>query len=141
MKENSITGRFKKEERLSGKKIIAELMRSGISLKEKKNELFPFRVLWLPVELSQKFPVQVLFSVPKKKIKEAVLRNRIKRKMGEAFRQNKQVLYQPLIESGKRISLAIIYLPTQELSNQKIRSEIILTLHRLAEEVALKKQP
>ena len=55
------------------------------------------------------FPAQVAFSVSKKDFKLAVTRNLIKRRAREAYRKNKHLLYEFLIESNKKIVFTMIF--------------------------------
>lgn len=96
----------------------------------------PFRVVWLQTGFPGKYPASVLFSVSKKKIKTAVSRNRIKRRMREAYRKNKHILYEPMLPAGKKIALAFIYTSSAESLYTDIERKIILSLQRLAEEIA-----
>ena len=58
---------------------------------------FPLRVVYVNKERAQgEVPVQILISVPKKRFKHAVDRNRVKRQVREAYRLHKQVLYEAL---------------------------------------------
>ncbi|TSA50978.1 MAG: ribonuclease P protein component, partial [Sphingobacteriales bacterium] len=99
---------FKKTERLKSQKKIDELFISGSSFL-----LYPFKVVFvLPDEnvpeesLKEKSSsVQVLFSVPKKRIKLAADRNKIRRKVLEAYRLRKHALVN--FCSEKKISLTI----------------------------------
>ena len=50
------------------------------------------RVVYLNTQFSIPSPISVLVSVPKKRIKSAVKRNRIKRQVREAYRLNKHYL-------------------------------------------------
>jgi ribonuclease P protein component len=96
---------FTKEERLCNKKLIDELFHKGSSFL-----CYPFKVSWLSTDQEQPYPVQVLFSVSKKRFKKAVDRNLIKRRAKEAFRLNKQqYLYTGLEDTGKRIIVSIGY--------------------------------
>lgn len=53
-------------------------------------------------------PVRVGFSVPKKKFRKSVHRHRLRRLMVEAWRLNKQELYD-VVPEGKQLHLFILY--------------------------------
>lgn len=95
MKRNT----FQKEERLCSRKDIELLFRQGSSF-----FLYPFRIVFLsrPVSNDDKFPVSVLFSVPKRKFPSAVARNLLKRRMREAYRFHKPSLYAHLVSDEGR---------------------------------------
>ena len=86
---------FRKEERLRKEKDIQELFDKGSSF-----YLFPFKVFVL-LE-TQDTPVhQVLISVSKKNFKRAVDRNKLKRRIKEAYRLQKQLLANlPKVKAG-----------------------------------------
>ena len=96
---------LKKSERLCSHKIIDSLFTSGKSF-----TIFPFRVVWKKVELETNFPAQVTLSVSKRVHKKAVTRNYIKRLMREAYRENKEILYQNLRDRNISIAIMIIYI-------------------------------
>jgi ribonuclease P protein component len=73
---------FGKSERLSGQKLIDTLFSDG-----KSYVVPPFRIVWFKYEITGVFPVRLLISVSKKKIKKAVDRNLIKRRIREAYRK------------------------------------------------------
>ncbi len=54
----------------------------------------PLRIIYLPCEANEAALHQILFAVAKKKFKSACTRNTIKRKLREAYRLNKHVLYE-----------------------------------------------
>ena len=71
-------------------------------------------------------PVQVMFSVAKKRYKRAVDRNLLKRRMRETYRLQKQVgLYEHLLAADKTILLSLGYIgkeiATVELMEKKMR--------------------
>ena len=75
---------FNKAERVTGEKRIESLFSSGHSF-----VAYPMRVVFLKTENSALPLVSILISVPKKRIKSAVKRNRIKRLIRETYRLNK----------------------------------------------------
>ena len=79
--------RLKKEEKVIGENRIDSLFIEGKSF-----VAFPLRVVYHMTELSLTSSVSMLVSVPKKRIKSAVKRNRIKRQVREAYRLNKYYL-------------------------------------------------
>ena len=72
---------FPKSLRLSGKKDIDELFKSGSSVMS-----YPFRMLMLPSAKPG-----ILFTVPYRNFKKATDRNRVKRLMRETWRLNRQL--------------------------------------------------
>tara|TARA_R110002072_G_scaffold96968_6_gene213091 strand:+ start:8525 stop:8917 length:393 start_codon:yes stop_codon:yes gene_type:complete len=83
-----------KQERLKSRKMIGKLFEEGASIKK-----FPFRLVYLKTTHTSKFPVQASFSVPKRNFKKAVDRNRVKRLLREAYRLEKDMLYNDLESS------------------------------------------
>ncbi|MDP6908197.1 MAG: ribonuclease P protein component [Flavobacteriales bacterium] len=95
---------FGKNEKLCSKLMIDELFSSGKSFKE-----HPLRVIHLPVETSN-VTAKVLISVPKKRFKKAVSRNRIKRLIREVYRLNKNELHTIWKGERKYFAIAFVYI-------------------------------
>ncbi len=95
---------FGKKEKLCSKLVIEKLFKTGKGFKE-----YPFRVVYLPLELSDS-TAKLLISVPKKKFKRAVARNKIKRMVREAYRLNKPELIENWTAHGKYFALAFVYI-------------------------------
>lgn len=106
---------FKKEERLCNFNAINELFSKG-----KKIHSYPFLIVFKELEFESEYPAQILFSISKKKIKRAVNRNLIKRRLKEAYRHQKNELYSLLSEKNKKIGISFIYLDTKPLSYQEM---------------------
>lgn len=120
------THTFKKEERLSSKKLMDELFESGKSVTE-----YPIRIIWKECELNSSYPVQLAIAVPKKLFKRAVHRNLLKRRIREAYRKNKDGIYKTLAGKGKKIAMVILFSGKEALSYEEIEKKLMVTLQKL----------
>ena len=108
---------FKKEERIIGKKRIEELFGRGSSF-----VVYPLRVIYLEATAQYemiaqpKVPLSLLISIPKKRVKSAVKRNRLKRLIREAYRLNRDLFFDCQLWEGRHLEVAFIYL-AEELSD------------------------
>ena len=118
---------FCKDERLCRKILIKKLFEEG-----NKQFIHPFRTIWLITELPTNYPVQLLISVPKSLFKHAVERNRIKRLIREAYRKNKHLLYEPLLQRHEQMALCITYTSKEILPYEAMTRKIIVLLQRLS---------
>ncbi len=119
--------KFKKEERLKSKKIISNLFQHGDGF-----NVYPLRFVWTTIENDGKYPVKFAQSVPKKKFPTAVSRNKIRRKIREAYRLNKSTFYQMLEDSGHQsIALMLLYIAKDENDYHKIEKAILKGFKKL----------
>lgn len=113
--------KFPKSEKLRLKKDLENLFKKG-------NKVFkyPISLIYLPIYGPGKNLCAV--SVPKKKFKKAVDRNRIKRLMREAYRLNKH----KIILNDKHYHMMFVYSVTQQPDFKIVEKSIIKLLNDLS---------
>ncbi|MBE7176533.1 MAG: ribonuclease P protein component [Mucilaginibacter polytrichastri] len=118
---------FPKEERLCNKRRISALYHSGSSFL-----VYPIRVQWQPAGAGE--ALQVLFSVPKRHFKKAVMRNLLKRRMREAYR-----LQRDLSGIGNPLTIAFHYVAKEELPYHLIEKKMLAVLKKIGGQTAPKR--
>jgi ribonuclease P protein component len=124
---------FSRQERLRGKTVFTRLFEKGRTF-----HVPPYRITWqvVPDAGTERECLQAAFVVPKRNFKKAHDRNRIRRRMKEAYRLNKNDLRLLLRERGKTLIFACLYTGKEECLYPEIENKIIVTLQRLAKETA-----
>ena len=117
---------FDKSERLCSTRIISGLFENGNIFHTSL-----FKIVWSNSPLILPFPAQTAFSVPKKGFRLAVTRNLIKRRMREAYRKNKYLLYESLASQNKQIVLIVIMKGTSVPDYSSIEKSIKEMLDKL----------
>lgn len=110
---------FGKEYRLHLKDEIETLFREG-----RKIHVFPLLSHLCIIDGGAAPRFSVLISVPKKKIKKAHDRNRIKRMIRECLRRNKEPLVNKTIELGCVLHFSIVYLSSDIMDYPKLEFQI-----------------
>lgn len=123
-----------KTERLTSQLVIDKLFAGGNA----SMAAFPLRIVYMQMEKQegsqqldgvQQPPVSILVSVPKKRFRHAVDRNRMKRLVREAYRLNKHILWDALQEKNFRLAIAFVCitdtLPTFRSVNKSMRKALI----------------
>lgn len=120
---------FSKKERVVSKKLIESLFEKGDS---HSLAAFPLRVVYLQRERPQgEMPVQILISVPKKRFKHAIDRNRVKRQVRESYRYNKQAVWD-IIPEDKQLLIAFIWLSDRHYPTDEVQKRVVTLLQKIA---------
>src|SRR5690554_956594 len=123
---------FTKEERVTGDRRIETLFARGRSFMA-----YPFKVVFLENECSfpVSFPISVLITVPKKRIRSAVKRNRMKRLIREAYRLNRHFFDRSLLRENVRLDIAFVYVKDDNadylMVEKGVRKALLVLSHQL----------
>ena len=117
-----------KSNSLKSKIVISQIF------KEKKGFInYPIRISYIETHLNK--PAQLVFSVPKRKFKRAVDRNKIKRLIREAYRTNQSDFITNLTNKKKSLAIYIGFVGNEMPSYSVIEEKIKLSLVRLLNEL------
>jgi ribonuclease P protein component len=118
---------FSKRERIKKRKQIDRLFSEGRSF-----TLRPFKVYFAINDNKTDPPVQILIAIPKKEYKRPVDRNKIKRRIKEAYRLNKLTLFEHLRQLRINLHVGFVYSGNSViLSYGEIERKLISCLHKL----------
>ena len=95
-------------------------------------------MIWLPLaEAQSSFPAQFALTVPRRSFKKAVDRNRLRRRLREAYSLNKADFNQRLPQDqDAQIALMVIYTARERLPYAPIERSMKRLRKRLARQVA-----
>jgi ribonuclease P protein component len=112
--------------RIKSKKLFDRLFEKGEAIYQA-----PIRLVFLPIPFNMEEPVKLGVSAPKRRMKRAVDRNRMKRLMREAFRLNKEKLIEHCHKHQKGYAILFISQCNTLPDYSKTEEKIILLLRRL----------
>ena len=119
---------FNKKERISYQREIDFLFKQGEVFTS-----FPFRIIYLEQKPYSGATASILISVPKRKFKRAVKRNRMKRLVREAYRLNKTSLIEHFQEKESGLLIAFIFIGNELYDWKEIEAAVQKTLKILIE--------
>ena len=111
-------------EKLKSKKLIEQLFAEGKSVTE-----YPIKLIYLKTEHESTCPVQVGFSVAKRKMGKAVDRNKVKRLLRECYRKHKQLLNDQLED---KYIFMLLYLDENQEKYVVLEGKMIALLQKFA---------
>ena len=121
---------FPKKQKLCSETVIKEMFSNGKSFTTSA-----VRLVWKEDNNEDEVTVKSIIVVPKKKIKLAIKRNIIRRRMKEIYRLHKIDLENMLKGKKLQLSIAMIYQKENILSYKTMEEEIKLILERLIKEI------
>jgi ribonuclease P protein component len=131
---NCMRNTWNKAEKLKSRKRIDQVFKQGKSF-----SAFPFKVFYVVTRAGTAAPpppVQAGFGAGSRHFKRAVDRNRIKRLCREAYRLQKQPLYDHLTSKGLSLALFFIYTGKDLPDYQTVSGKIGVILQKLVRETA-----
>ena len=119
---------FRKQERIVSHQLIETLFEKGDS---QSLAAYPLRVIYTQTERRPDCAeTQILISVPKKRFKHAVDRNKVKRQVREAYRKNKHLLGGYLSES-KQLLIAFVWLSDKHCTSAEVEKRVVSLLQKM----------
>lgn len=127
---------FKKSERINSQLVVDKLFGGGNTAMS----VFPLRAIYMVQQRAEESsPVRIIVSVPKKRFKHAVDRNRLKRQIREAYRLNKHQLAQIAEERNLLVSIAFISITDSPVNSFKVIKSMKKILARVGEDIIFNK--
>lgn len=128
--------KLKKDEKLCSRTAVERIFGEGKSLMA-----FPLRAAYRIHPIGE-HPVQFLISIPKKRIRKAVGRVTLRRRVREAYRLNRRELLVPALEqSGQGVDIAFVYLDTSLAPYCVINEKMCSLLQRIAQAATEQESP
>lgn len=128
--------KLKKDEKLCSRTAVERVFGEGKSLMA-----FPLRAAYR-LRPTGDHPVQFLISIPKKRIRKAVGRVTLRRRVRETYRLNRRTLLTPVLEQcGQGVDIAFVYLDTSPAPYSLINEKMCLLLQRIAQAAAEQETP
>lgn len=125
---------FSTSERLKSRKIISTLFQKD---KAQSFGSYPIRIIWVEQKNSESSnSLQAAFTVPKKNFRRANVRNTIRRRLREAYRLHKHLIYESLNDdSSSQFALMWLYTGKEEAPYEQIEKAMISAIKRFIREI------
>ncbi|MBK7130099.1 MAG: ribonuclease P protein component [Crocinitomicaceae bacterium] len=117
---------FGKKDKLCSTKLIDEIFSRG-----KEVKVYPYVLKYLIIDEQDGASVKIAFSVPKKRIRKAVSRNLIRRRMKEAYRLNRADFMNLVDQHKMHLAVFLIYTGKENETYQFIEEKIKLILSEI----------
>jgi len=101
----------------------------------KRLKAYPITVMFQETDEEMEHTFQVIFSVPKKRMKHAHDRNYVKRCFREILRLNKAILENHLTFCHKKINFALIYQLNERIPYVELEQKLLGAINKLICEI------
>lgn len=112
---------FGKKEKLKSKKLLTQLFEEGKSISN-----YPLKLIFIPIQ-HKSVPIQAGVTVAKRNFKSAVRRNKIKRLLREAYRLNKEGVFN---NTNGNFAFLFLYLGNDMPSFEQLDQKMKLVLNK-----------
>lgn len=116
---------FRKHERLTGRDRLKQVATTGKAINSP-----PFRLVGLLMPLDTVAPAQIAFAIPKRHLRLAVHRNRMRRMMREVYRLDKQRWYTAFRAADVQCAWLLIYQGKATIGWEEVQQKITALLDR-----------
>ena len=130
-----------KSERLCSQKRLDSLFRGGAS---HALTAYPLRVVYMLFDRDEDpatrrpagVQAQMMVSVPKRWLKHAVDRNRVKRQVREGYRKNKGLILAPMqAKEAQAVAMAFLWMDKKLLPTSDVEQRVATLLKRMGEKL------
>ena len=121
---------FSKHERIKSRIVLDEVYKNGELIKH-----FPYRLKYLSYKFEDEAKVKIVVSIPKRNVKKAVDRNRLRRQIKEAYRLNKSDLVTHFKEKEGGLALFLIYSGKENQPYDFLEKNLKVVLQQLIKKV------
>ena len=130
--DNRLKNTFRKQDKLKSSLSIEKLYRANKFVLS-----YPLKCYYLFSEPAEnQSNLRVAFTVPKKTFKKAVERNKLKRRMREAYRLNyRRIFEQFIIQNDKQLQLFMIYIGKEIADYGNIEKSMQTLLQKISEKI------
>lgn len=113
-------------ERIKNREIFDQVFKNGYVIKK-----YPLKVIWSYAEKNEEVPAKMGVCVSRRRFKQAVRRNYIKRRIKEAYRQNKTKLSHFLEENNWHLYIVVVYVSDKLAEYERIEERMNEALDEL----------
>ena len=124
-----------KTEKLCSRTAVNRLFAEG-----KPAKAYPLRAVYNESNRTYGAAAQFMITIPKKKIRKAVGRVLLRRRVREAYRLNRHLLMPALESTGKKVDIAFIYVSDEAKSYHSIEMRVQAILSAVAAGISQEQQ-